>query len=127
MANNQQSDLNMRGGLFPNANKAKETAPDYKGQCEMDGKKFWIAAWVKEGRSNFLSLSFEEFTEKDYQKSTQLAQVKTLSVQPVVTVQPVQSEEPAKSNAWQHPAGTDGSIQLQGNEPADFDDENIPF
>lgn len=49
-------------GIFSrNKDKQKETQPDFKGSCEVDGKKYWISGWVKEGKQGkFFSLSFKE-------------------------------------------------------------------
>jgi hypothetical protein len=62
----QEYDNNLRGVLFKNDRKEKDTHPDYKGSCEVDGEEYWISAWIKEGRNGkFMSLSF---TEKEDQK-----------------------------------------------------------
>ena len=54
-----QYDNNLRGVLFKNDRKEKDTHPDYKGSCEIDGQEMWISAWIKEGaRGKFMSLSF---------------------------------------------------------------------
>ena len=44
-------DNNMRGVLFRNDRKEKETHPDYKGSCEVDGVEMWISAWIKDGKN----------------------------------------------------------------------------
>lgn len=140
-------DTNLRGGLFTNTDKRKDTAPDYKGQCEINGKKFWIAAWVKEGRSRFLSLSFEEFTEADYKKSAEIAAAKAVEKAPVVqgdapaidmaAVMAALASNPALlqqlSGAVQQqpavqtaPAGMQKAPPVYNEPPQDFDDD-IPF
>jgi uncharacterized protein (DUF736 family) len=55
-------DDNLRGALFKNDRKEKDTHPDYKGQCEIDGTEYWISAWIKESKAGkkFMSLSFED-------------------------------------------------------------------
>jgi uncharacterized protein (DUF736 family) len=54
-------DNNMRGVLFQN-DKAKDTQPDYKGSCEIDGKEYWLSGWKKLSKDNkpFLSLAIQE-------------------------------------------------------------------
>ena len=48
------------GTLGVNTRKSKDSHPGYTGQCEIDGKPYWISAWVKEGRDGkFFSLSFK--------------------------------------------------------------------
>lgn len=59
-------DNNMRGVLFKNDRKESDNHPDYKGQAEIDGEEFWIAAWIKEGKKGkFMSISF---TPKEEEK-----------------------------------------------------------
>lgn len=54
-----QYDNNMRGVLFKNDRKEKDSHPDYKGSCEVDGQEMWISAWIKDGqKGKFMSLSF---------------------------------------------------------------------
>jgi hypothetical protein len=69
-------DNNMRGVLFQN-DKAKDTQPDYKGSCEIDGKQYWLSGWKKLSKDNkpFLSLAIQEkevVTEQSgYEKAKQ--------------------------------------------------------
>lgn len=57
-------DNNMRGVLFKNDRKESDNHPDYKGQAEVDGVEYWIAAWIKEGKKGkFMSISFTEKEE----------------------------------------------------------------
>jgi hypothetical protein len=52
-------DNNMRGVLFKNDRKEKETHPDYKGSCEINNEEMWMSAWIKEGKNGkFMSFSF---------------------------------------------------------------------
>jgi hypothetical protein len=53
-------DNNMRGTLSRNERKEKDTQPEFTGKCEIDGKGYWISAWVKEANGRkFFSLSFK--------------------------------------------------------------------
>ncbi len=59
-------DNNLRGALFKNDRKEKDTHPDYKGSCEIDGTEFWVSAWIKQSKAGakFMSLSFEAKEKK---------------------------------------------------------------
>lgn len=55
-------DNNLRGIISKNERKEKDTHPDIKGQCEINGTEFWISGWLKvrnDGEGRFYSLSFE--------------------------------------------------------------------
>jgi hypothetical protein len=46
------------GVLFKNDKKETEKHPDYKGNITVDGKDYWLSAWVKEGKSGkFMGLA----------------------------------------------------------------------
>ncbi len=54
-------DNNMTGVLFPNKDKEGQQ-PDYRGECEINGKKYEIAGWKKQSKNGnpFLSMKFQE-------------------------------------------------------------------
>ena len=53
-------DNSMSGTLGKNKRKENDRAPGYKGKCEIDGKEYWISAWVRESQGEkFFSLKFE--------------------------------------------------------------------
>jgi hypothetical protein len=57
------------GSLFRNDRKEKDSHPDHKGSAKIDGKEYWVSAWIKEGsKGRFFSLAF---TPKDEQKREQ--------------------------------------------------------
>ena len=46
------------GVLFKNDKKESEKHPDYKGNLTVDGKDYWLSAWVKEGKGGkFMGLA----------------------------------------------------------------------
>lgn len=46
------------GALFKNDRKTDPKHPDYKGDLDVDGRKFWLSAWLKQGKKGtFMSLS----------------------------------------------------------------------
>jgi hypothetical protein len=54
------------GTLGKNHRKEKDSHPSHTGKCEIDGKAYWISAWVKDGNNNekFFSLSFKPKDEQ---------------------------------------------------------------
>jgi hypothetical protein len=58
---NKPYETNMRGTLGKNDRRETDNQPEYTGKCEIDGKMYWISAWVKEGQGGrkFFSLSFK--------------------------------------------------------------------
>ena len=55
-------DNNMTGVLFKNEKKKTDKHPDYEGKATVDGKDYWISAWIKVGKESgnkFMSLAFK--------------------------------------------------------------------
>ncbi len=48
-----------RGALFRNDRKEGDSDPDYRGGINVDGREFWLNAWIKEAKSGgkYMSLS----------------------------------------------------------------------
>ena len=56
------------GALFKNDRKTNANQPDYKGSVQVDGRDYWISAWIKQGKQQkFMSLAF---TLKDIERPT---------------------------------------------------------
>lgn len=56
------------GSLFRNDRKEEDNHPDHTGTCLIDGKEYYISAWIKEGRNGgrkFFSLSFKPKLARD--------------------------------------------------------------
>jgi hypothetical protein len=54
-----------QGSLFKNDEKKTEKHPDYRGECMIDGKKFWLSAWIKTGKNGkFMSLALQPKEDK---------------------------------------------------------------
>jgi hypothetical protein len=72
MDNNRQTRDNS-GVLFANDKKETEKHPHYKGNITVDGKDYWLSAWVKEGKSGkFMGLAVspkEEYKPKPSERS----------------------------------------------------------
>ena len=49
-----------QGSLFKNDEKKTDKHPDYRGDCTINGQKFWISAWIKTGKNGkFMSLNLQ--------------------------------------------------------------------
>ncbi len=61
------------GVLFKNDKIDNERSPTYKGNITVDGKDYWLSAWVKEGKSGkFMGLAVapkEEYKAKPSERS----------------------------------------------------------
>ena len=58
MDNNRTEQRNNSGVLFTNDKKETDKHPHYKGNITVDGKDYWLSAWVKEGKSGkFMGLA----------------------------------------------------------------------
>lgn len=56
----EQYDNTNRGSLFKNDKKEQDSHADYNGSINIEGKEFWLNAWVKESKKDgkkFFSLS----------------------------------------------------------------------
>ena len=54
-----------QGSLFKNERKESEKHPDYTGSAKIDGREFWLSAWIKEGaKGKFMSLALKPKDEQ---------------------------------------------------------------
>ena len=71
----QQYDNTNRGALFRNHKKTQDSHPDHNGTINVDGKEYWLNAWVKDGKNGkFFSLSVKpkEQTSANQQSGSDL-------------------------------------------------------
>lgn len=56
---------NMKGSLFDNDKKGKDTAPDYKGSIKINDTEYWLSAWKNKSQAgaDYISLSVQEKTD----------------------------------------------------------------
>lgn len=53
------------GSLFKNDRKTADTHADYTGSLKIDGKEFWLNAWIKDGgKGKYMSLSLKPKEEQ---------------------------------------------------------------
>src|ERR1700676_1292500 len=66
----QEYDNNMHGALF-DGDPQKDTDPDMRGQCEVDGVEYWVAAWWKKSKrvGDFLSFALTPKDEQSNQRN----------------------------------------------------------
>ena len=58
------------GALFKNERKERDNHPDYTGNAMIDGREYWISAWVKDGaKGKFFSFAFKAKDDKPQQQS----------------------------------------------------------
>jgi len=83
----EQYDNNLRGALFKNNKRTEERQPEYTGNCEIDGKEYWVSAWVRESKNGnkFFSMSY---TPKEQQNvpSNVTSVTSNVTTAPVVNV-----------------------------------------
>ena len=74
---NKQNQRDNSGVLFKSDKIENERSPQYKGNITVDGKDYWISAWVKEGKSGkFMGLAVspkEEYQPKQAPKKASIA------------------------------------------------------
>jgi hypothetical protein len=53
------------GALFKNDRKEQPKHPDYNGSITIDGREYWLSAWIKEGqKGKFMSLAAKPKEER---------------------------------------------------------------
>ena len=65
-------DNELRGVLFRNDRKDKESQPDHKGNCQIDGVEYWISAWVNVKPSDGGKYFRIQFQRKDEQPAKEV-------------------------------------------------------
>jgi len=60
------ADYDNSGVLGRNRNKKTDRSPEFNGQATVEGKKYWLSAWVKDGKdgSKYFSLAFSPQEDK---------------------------------------------------------------
>lgn len=68
----QQYENTNRGALFRNNRKEQDNHPDHNGSINIDGKEYWLSAWIKESKngSKFFSLSVKPKDENQSQTTS---------------------------------------------------------
>jgi hypothetical protein len=70
----QQYDNTNKGVLFRNDRKTQDSHPTHSGSINIDGKEFWLSAWVKDGnKGKFFSLSVKPKDAAPQQAKAQAA------------------------------------------------------
>jgi uncharacterized protein (DUF736 family) len=68
----REYDNTNRGALFKNDKKESDRHPDYRGSINIDGKEFWLDAWLKTSKAGkkFMSLSVKPKMAREHQGGT---------------------------------------------------------
>jgi hypothetical protein len=62
------------GVLFKNDRKEKDNHPDYTGNAMIDGREYWISAWLKDGqKGKFFSFAFKPKDDKPQQQGVTMS------------------------------------------------------
>jgi hypothetical protein len=66
----------MRGVLFRNDKREKDSQPQAKGTCQIDGVEYWVSAWTNTDKNGnkYQSLSFQKKEDIDRQGMQQVRQ-----------------------------------------------------
>jgi hypothetical protein len=95
-----------QGALFKNARKESPSHPDYRGDVMIDGREYWLSAWIKEGKSGkFMSIAVKPKDEQPRRQEptiTQRAQATIRRPDPI-------------------------SSGRQAYDGRDMDDQDVPF
>lgn len=74
----KQYDNNLTGILTKNDKEGNDARPDYKGSVDIDGQKYWLSAWIKQGREGtklegqkYMSLKLEPAEAKQAPRPAQ--------------------------------------------------------
>jgi len=97
-----------RGTLFKNEDKQKDTHADYNGSINIEGKEYWLNAWVKEAGENSKNPG-----KKFFSLSVKPKQAKQGQSQPAPSSRDHLSEPPIDNRT--------------GKQSDDFVDSEIPF
>ena len=120
------------GALFINQKKTADNQPDYKGQVEIEGRKFWVSSWVNTsvGGRQYQRLTLEDFTDEDYRKSAEIEAAKAAAAAKAADTQAnsgwSRPAAPQQVPQQQAPAPQTPVSQEAGNVPENWDDD-IPF
>lgn len=72
------------GAIFNNTKKEKDNHPDMRGDFNIDGKKYSIAGWWKQGKGGqFLSLSVQEWKAPELSKQVEAKPTRQQKVEAV--------------------------------------------
>ena len=61
----QQYDNEGRGVLFANKERTKDSQPQAKGSCQLEGVEYWVSAWTQTSKAGvkYQSLSYQRKDE----------------------------------------------------------------
>ena len=86
----------MSGSLFANKKKTRDSDPNAKGDCLIDGVEYWISAWTNTAKSSGERYQALKFTRKDAPSNQAMRMkadnlmdaVKSMAAKPSVPAEP---------------------------------------
>lgn len=125
-------DNNLRGALFENDRKEKDGDPDMRGQCEIDGVEYWVAAWWKNSNKtgDYLSLAFTLKDERGSQRNDQRRAPYGQGNRPGNSRGPGARVNPGRrgpNSDQRDDRGGNQNNDRHPNAPSDEMDDDIPF
>jgi hypothetical protein len=128
----QKFDNNMRGCVYINRGRKKDTHPEYSGTCSIDGKEYWISGWNKASNNvgGLISLAFKIKDDKsgnegtNVSKSSQLAQARQME-NPDFEME----DSLLRRNEDHRSGGGMSNTESNKKQPPAFDllDDDLPF
>lgn len=117
----QQYDNEKRGVLFDNAEKRGDNDPDLRGQIEVDGVQYWLAAWWNNhpDKGDYLKLQMQEKEDRSPQQQNRSRGQQQRGPQRG------QQQQRGGGGEYQDNGGDGGQRTQPG--PGDEMDDDIPF
>ncbi|WJN64549.1 ssDNA binding protein [Erwinia phage Papaline] len=117
------------GIIGKNDYKQKETHPDQRGRCNVDGIWYWVSGWDKNANGRtFTSLAFTMMTQAEVDTMLEKRAAKQAPQQAAQQRQQPQQQQTQQQSAPQQNTAQnpDGTPHQSSEPPMDFDSD-IPF
>lgn len=124
----QEYDNNLSGALFQNDRQEKDGDPDMKGQCEVEGTEYWLAAWWNKTKNGVEYLKFKMTPKDDRRGGQQQRQPYGQGNRPGNSRGPGARLNPGRRGPNSDQRDDRGDDRRHPNAPDGYDDEpDVPF